>query len=78
MPSLASRVVRLGLLLLLPGATCEAQELAGSFDQLRVLLKAGDKVRVTDSTGQEVRGAIADLSSSSLALLLAGSRRTFL
>jgi hypothetical protein len=78
MQSLTSRVVCLGLLLLLPGATCEAQELAGSFDQLRVLLKTGDRVRVTDTTGQEVRGSIADLSSSSLALQVAGSRRTFL
>jgi hypothetical protein len=52
--------------------------LAGSFDQLRVLVKTGDKVRVTDTGGQDVRGSIADVSSSSLALTVGGSRRTFL
>ena len=78
MQSLASRVVFFVLLLALFAAAGEAQELAGSFDQLRVLVKTGDKVRVTDSRGQDVRGSIADVSSSSLALTVGGTRRTFL
>ena len=78
MQSPTSRVASAGLILALLATTGEAQELAGSFEQLRVLVKTGDKVRVTDSRGQEVRGSIADLSSSSLALQVAGSRRTFL
>ena len=53
----------------------QAQELAGSFDQLRVLVKTGDTVRVTGGSGQEVRGTIAALSSSTLELVVAGSRR---
>ena len=65
------------LLLCQPTAT-SSQELAGSFDQLRVLVKAGDTVRVTDSAGEEVRGTLTDLSSSSLALRVGGTRRTFL
>jgi hypothetical protein len=77
MPSRTSHAVCLVLLLAAPG-TARAQELAGSFDQLRVLVKAGDTVRVTDKTGQEVRGAIVDLSSSSLSLRVAGTQRTFL
>jgi len=72
------RVLSGGLLLALLGGRAEAQQLAGSFDQLQVLVKVGDAVRVTDSRGQNVRGSIADLSSSSLALTVDGSRRTFL
>jgi len=55
-----------------------AQELAGSFEQLRVLVKPGDTVRVTDGAGEEVRGTITDISPSSLALRVGGTRRTFL
>ena len=78
MQSLTSRVAFL-VLLLVPFATAgQAQELAGSFDQLRVLVKTGDTVRVTDGRGEVVRGSIADVSPSSLALTVGGSRRTFL
>ena len=78
MQSLASSVTFFVLLLATFATAGQAQELAGSFDQLRVLVKTGDKVRVTDSRGQDVRGSIADVSSSSLALTVGGSRRTFL
>jgi hypothetical protein len=64
------------LSLFVPGA--EAQELAGSFEQLRVLVKRSDTVSVVDRTGTEVRGPISALSSSSLAIVVAGSQRTFL
>ena len=77
MQPLLSRFACFGLLLTLPAAS-NAQELAGSFEQLRVLVKAGDTVRVTDGSGEEVRGAITGLSSSSLALTSGGTRRTFL
>jgi hypothetical protein len=77
MQSSSARVVCLALLISLP-ASAGAQELAGSFEQLRVLVKPGDTVRVTDGAGQEVRGTITDLSSSSLALRTGGTRRTFL
>lgn len=73
-----SRALFVGLLLTLPVPGVEAQELAGSFDQLRVLVKAGDTVRVTDRTGDEVRGRLTDVSSSSLMLRVNGARRTFL
>ena len=72
-----SRLVCFGLLITLPAAS-NAQELAGSFEQPRVLVKTGDTVRVTDSHGEEVRGSITELSSSSLALRVAGTQRTFL
>jgi hypothetical protein len=78
MQSSMTRAICLALLATLPATAGQAQELAGSFDQLRVLVKTGDKVRVTDSRGQDVRGSIADVSSSSLALTVGGTRRTFL
>ena len=78
MQPLASRVVSLVLLLVSFATPGQAQELAGSFDQLRVLVKPGDTLRVTDKTGQVIRGSIAELSASSLALQVSGVRRTFL
>ena len=54
-----------------------AQELAGTFDQLRVLVKAGDRIRVVDTSGQDIRGTIADLGLSSLTLVSDGTRRDF-
>jgi hypothetical protein len=56
-------------------ARADAQELAGSFDQLRVLVKTGDKITVTDDAGREITGRIAELSSSSLTLLVGDKRR---
>ena len=76
-PSIA-RVLFSGLAVLSLAVASEAQELAGSFDQLRVLVKNGDTVRVTDSRGQEVRGPVVDLSPSWLAIQVAGNRRLFL
>ena len=54
-----------------------AQEIATSFDQLRVLLKAGDTVTVTDATGRETRGKVRSLSSSSLELSVGDMPRLF-
>jgi hypothetical protein len=54
-----------------------AQELAGSFDQLRVLVKPGDRITVAEPDGRVTTGRISDVSASSLALLVDGSRREF-
>ena len=63
------------LLLIIPSA--EAQQIAGTFDQLRVLVKPGDTLTVTDSTGQRMRGRLAELSASSLRLDVSGGLRQF-
>jgi len=55
--------------------TATAQGLAGSFEQLQVLVKPGDTVTVVDGTGVETKGKIAELSQSTLALLTEGTRR---
>ena len=52
----------------------QAQEVANSFEQLRLLVKPGDTVTVTGTSGQRVTGTIGELSSSSLRLLVNGAR----
>jgi hypothetical protein len=52
----------------------EGQAVASSFEQLRSRLTVGDKVTVTDVTGRERQGTIAELSSSSLVLVVGKTR----
>ncbi|MEW5983739.1 MAG: hypothetical protein AB1806_15410 [Acidobacteriota bacterium] len=58
-------------------AAAGAQQIAGSFSQLQVLVKPGDTIIVTDSGGQEIKARITGLSPTSLALLVDGDRREF-
>ena len=55
----------------------EGQEVASSFEQLRSRVSVGDKVTVTDVMGREMQGTIADLSSSSLALVVGKTQTEF-
>lgn len=71
------RVVHPLVLLLLVAATADAQQVAGTFDQLRVLVKPGDTLTITDTAGQRLRGKLAELSSASLVLEVSGTRRVF-
>jgi len=68
----ATVVVLLGV-----APAARAQEIATSFDQLRVLVKPGDSVTVTDAAGQETKGKIRSLSSSSLELSVGEMARAF-
>ena len=66
------------LLLLLFGVSiAQGQEVARSFEQLRSRVSVGDKVTVTDVKGRELHGPIAELSSSSLALVVGKSQTRF-
>ena len=71
-------VARIAALIILAAATAEAQELAGSFDQLRVLVKPGDTITVVDDSGQRVQGKVSSLSDSALSLTVSGTPRQFL
>ena len=71
------RATQMAALLALIAVSAEAQELAGSFEQLRVLVKPGDTLTITDGTGQRMRGKLTQLSSSSLVLDVAGALRQF-
>ncbi|MDH4062814.1 MAG: hypothetical protein OEW19_00330 [Acidobacteriota bacterium] len=59
----------LGLCLVALPPLVVAQGVAKSFDELRLLVRAGDTITITDLTGREVSGKISDLSASSLTLL---------
>jgi hypothetical protein len=79
MPVLAARSMPAALMLL--GLTAlqapiRAQGQAGSFDQLSVLVRLGEKVTVTPSTGSPFSGRIASLSADSLTLLVGKEMRT--
>lgn len=68
---IGSHLRRLGgfaLALVLAASGAEAQT-AHSFDELQRILKAGQMVVVTDETGRETKGKVADVSPSSLVLL---------
>lgn len=68
------RGVAIGLLLMAAVPMVQAQEIASSFDQLRVLVKPGDTVSVTETSGLQITGKIASLSSSSLEVMTRGRR----
>jgi hypothetical protein len=66
--------ILLATLAMAPAA--HAQEIAGSFDQLRVLVKAGDTITITDNAGAATRGRLTDLSPASLSVMVDGRPRT--
>ena len=51
-----------------------AQTVASSFEELRQVLKKGQTVVVTDASGQQTKGKVADLSPSSLVVLIPDAR----
>lgn len=71
-------VARIAALIVLAAATAEAQELAGTFDQLRVLVKPGDTLTVVNDSGQRVEGKVSSVSASALSLTVSGTPRQFL
>lgn len=70
-------VARIAALIILVAATAEAQELAGTFDQLRVLVKPGDTLTIVDDSGRRVEGKVSSLSASALSLTVSGTPRQF-
>jgi hypothetical protein len=71
------RLAAFAVLFLLAPTSGHAQEVASSFDQLRVLIRPGDRVGVTESGGRELDGVVDRLADSSLTLVVDGSKRTF-
>ena len=61
----------------MPVHPAAAQGVARTFDQLSVLVQAGDEVRVTDAAGVEARGSLSRLSADSLEILTAQGPRTW-
>jgi len=77
MTSQYQRALQVAALIALMTASAEAQQLAGSFDQLLVLVKPGDTLTITDGTGQRMQGTLTQLSASSLVLDVSGALRQF-
>lgn len=72
-----ARYVHSIALILLIAASAEAQQIAGTFDQLRVLVKPGDTLTITDRAGERRQGKLTQLSTSSLVLDVSGTPRQF-
>jgi len=66
----------LAAFVILPSSLATAQPVSNSFEALSKLLKTGQIVVVTDATGQQTKGVVADLSPSSL-VVSAPEARTF-
>lgn len=56
-------------------SVAHAQGIATSFNELRLLVKPGDTIRVTSTGGAEVTGRLVDLSSASLVLATGNNSR---
>jgi hypothetical protein len=65
------------LCLLLTSQAAHSQEVAGTLDQLRVLVRPGDSLTVTDATGEELRGKLFELSPTSVVMQAHGRRHEF-
>ena len=64
-------------LMVVLASSAHAQEPAGTFDELRMLVKPGDTLTVTDSSGLPVRGKLAEVTTSWLVLSVSGTQRPF-
>jgi len=64
----------LAVLLILTPGRAPAQTVANSFEELRQVLKKGQAVAVTDASGQRIKGKVADVSPSSLVILIPEAR----
>ena len=64
----------LALFVIVAPSPAPAQTASNSFEELRLLLKKGQTVVVTDATGQRTKGKVADVSPSSLVVLIPDAR----
>jgi hypothetical protein len=55
----------------------EAQKAASSLRQMRELVSVGDDVILTDLQGRRIRGRVAEISSSTIGLIVDGARTDF-
>ena len=64
-------------LLAVLASSVHAQEPAGTFYKVLILVKTGETLTVTDSSGLPVRGTLAELTTSWLVLNVADTQRPF-
>ena len=73
--SVAGRVAVTCGAVVLMASLARAQDIPSSFDQLRVVVRAGDVITVTGNLGGVTQGRILDLSPVALGLQVDGQRR---
>ena len=66
------RLIALALVLAGTASTAQAQEVASTIEQLRVLVRPGSEVRVTVASGRQVKGTIQGFDSTALRLRVHG------
>jgi hypothetical protein len=71
------RIPAFTLLFIAVASVVHARQMAGSFDELRFVVRPGDTVTVTDSSGRQAKGRLAHLSANSLALMTRDGERQF-
>ena len=64
----------LAVFVILAPSPAPAQATANSFAELQTVLKKGQTVMVTDASGQRVKGKVAEVSPSSLVVLIPEAR----
>ena len=67
---MTARFLAMTVMVAVLGGHADAQELASDLSQLRVLVKPGDVLTVTDAGGQKVRGRLTRLDDSGIVLAL--------
>ena len=72
---MTARFLAMTVLVAVMGAHADAQELASDLNQLRVLVKAGDSLTVTDTGGQRTQGRLVQLDASAIVLELPNKQR---
>jgi hypothetical protein len=67
---MTARFLAMTMMVAVMGGHADAQELASDLNQLRVLVKPGDVLTVTDTGGQKVQGRLTELDDSRIVLAL--------
>jgi hypothetical protein len=73
----ASKLALMVLTLAVGSSLAGAQTVAASFDELRKVVVPGTTVTVVDTSGGEVTGSIAEVSTTALVLMVGAERRAF-
>ncbi len=69
--------ILLAVCIVLAAGAAHAQEIAGNFDQLRVLVQRGETIHIKNSDGEDVSGKVLDLSPDAVRVLSGGMTREF-
>jgi hypothetical protein len=72
---MTARVLAMTVMLAVPGGRANAQELATDLNQLRVLVKPGDSLTVTETGGRQALGRLVQLDASAIVLEFPNKQR---